>query len=757
MVDSNEEINNKVNTEDTIDTNKVRKEDFVTEQELDAQSIEAKQINKMLLVEETVKKHPMFIAMQNATKGKNTNFMLKAVVENYFELTSENNILANREFYTVNDSIIYSALHGMAYLISAEENGIVLDENGEYDREASAEQQRQAVYSRALKNEIDAELQNGTVEYYKEILKSNDNTSKDSLNLPFDMVGSSFYREQAMAKTHMSLDYLFNQNFLIELSNDEKKSAVDNMFKDAATSRQETKRNLFIGSKAEFNVLLNAMLYTSALNNVQPPVDKMAGYLEEIAKNDKKGQFINPETGRIDSVNVVSAATMFHDAYRQKSNFKILQKFQNGKKTFEELKPDEQKQMLTSIWSLYRQPPSPERDCALGVMMQISAPSIQKGPNRDYIIDENRFLNLYNATIGKPISFEQMNRNIDRADLRLTTNFLQKIKKKIRDGTFQEFEFPEGISPEEAEKFKNEAIAQLAKAKKPKLNLSEEVRLNRALEGFIKKGNIEGTKPEIIIAAYHLMEKRNTNCEKEMGILKSFIENNTSTFGEYIYKGEITYDSLDIEYTERDKINQLVDDFIGYQKKRERIQENKFSKEAIEEQVNDVKQFVKSGIKYLGDRGKAAFNNLFKRQKQLPEAQIQHIDVTGELSELFAEANENKELPKNFSSKELKIMTKSEKKAEEEIKNGDIPEKTGIVNPINESEKNVLDSKGNQPEAAWNVNEEIKDKIRAVEKEAAEKRAAEINKNSEDAKAQEDSDFRDTADKETKDEEDYTI
>lgn len=754
MVDSNEEINNKVNTEDTIDANKARKENFVTEQELDAQSIEAKQINKMLLVEETVKKHPMFIAMQNATKGKNTNFMLKAVVENYFELTSENNILANREFYTVNDSIIYSALHGMAYLISAEENGIVLDENGEYDSKASAEQQRQAVYSRALKNEIDAELQNETVEYYKEILKSNDNTSKDSLNFPFDMVGSSFYREQSMEKTHIALDYLYNQNSIYKLSNDENKSALDNMLKDIVNSTQETKRNLLIGTKAEFNILFNAMLYTYVLSSNNPDFNKMAGYLEEIAKNDKKGQFIDPETGSVDSTKVVATATKFHDAYRQKSNFEILQKFQKDKRTFEELKLGEQNKVLSSIWSLYKQPPSPERDYALGVMMQVSGPSIKKGDNQEYIIDEHRFLNLYNATIGKPIDIKKMNEKIEKKDLSHTNAYLRKMRQKIRDGTFQEFELPEGASPEEVEKFKNESIAKLASEKRPTLKPSEEVKLNRALEDFIKKSNIEGTKPEIIIAAYHLFEKRNEHNvyhEEKLGILKKFIENNTSTFGEYIYKGEITSQTLDIEETNPKQISDFLKNYIEYQEKQDRIKEKGFSKERVQEQVNDLKQFVKSGIKYLGDKGKTAFNNLFKRQKQLPEPQMQHAveDVSGELSELFdSETTEAPYLEKTeVNGKEQitlldneghEIKTVSGKKFETMIMSEQIAE---------------VELKETKPKTAFEemvaVDDEVKNNIRAVER-----KASEMNKNAEISKTEK---SNETKDDEKDDIEDYSI
>lgn len=760
MVDSNEEINNKVNTEDTMDANKARKENFVTEQESDAQSIEAKQINKMLLVEETVKKHPMFIAMQTATHNRNTNFMLEAIVENYFELTSENNTLANQEFYTVNDGFVHMALQSMAYLINVEENGIVLDENGNFDKDASAKQQMQAAYSQALKNEIAAEMNQDPVEHYKEMLKSNDNTHKESVNFSYDIMGSSFYREQSMEKTHMFLDYLYNQNSSNELSNDESKSALDNMLKDTVDSTQETKRNLLIGTKAEFNVLFNAMLYTYVLNNNNPDFNKMAGYLEEIAKNDKKGQFIDPETGSVDSTRVVKTATKFHDAYRQKSNFEILQKFQKDKRTFEELKPDEQKKVLSSIWSLYKQPPSPERDYALGVMMQVSGPSIKKADNQEYIIDEHRFLNLYNATIEKPIDIKKMNEKIEKKDLSHTNTYLRKMRQKIRDGIFQEFELPEGASPEEVEKFKNESIAKLASEKRPTLKPSEEVRLNRALEGFIKKSDIEGTKPEIIIAAYHLLESKNVNGvyhEKKLGILKKFIENNTSTFGEYIYKGEITSQALDIEDTHHEQISDFLENYIEYQEKQDRIKEKGFSKERVQEQVDDLKYFIKNGIKYLGDKGKAAINNLFKRQKQLPEAQTQHVveDVSGELSELFDSGTEEAPyLEKTEVNGEERIVfmdndghtikTISEEKYETMIMSEQIAE----VDLKDEAKANS----GNSFLDSLAVGEDVKNNIRAIEK-----RAAEMNKNSEDSKGQKDSDVRDTADEETKDVEDYSI
>lgn len=755
MVDSNEEINNKVNTEDTIDANKIRKENFVTEQESDAQSIEAKQINKMLLVEETVKKHPMFIAMQAATQNRNTNFMLEAIVENYFELTSENNTLANQEFYTVNDGIVHMALQSMAYLISVEENGIVLDENGKIDKDASAEQQMQAAYSQSYRNEIATEMNQEPVERYKEMLKAYNHTHHESLDFTYDFMGSSFYREQSMEKTHIALDYLYNQNSIYKLSNDENKSALDNMLKDTVNSTQETKRNLLIGTKAEFNVLFNAMLYTYVLSSNNPDFNKMAGYLEEIAKNDKKGQFIDPETGSVDSTKVVATATKFHDAYRQKSNFEILQKFQKDKRTFEELKPGEQNKVLSSIWSLYKQPPSPERDYALGVMMQVSGPSIKKGDNQEYIIDEHRFLNLYNATIGKPIDIKKMNEKIEKKDLSHTNAYLRKMRQKIRDGTFQEFELPEGASPEEVEKFKNESIAKLASEKRPTLKPSEEVKLNRALEDFIKKSNIEGTKPEIIIAAYHLFEKRNEHNvynEEKLGILKKFIENNTSTFGEYIYKGEITSQTLDIEETNPKQISDFLENYIEYQEKQDRIKEKGFSKERVQEQVNDLKQFVKSGIKYLGDKGKAAFNNLFKRQKQLPEPQMQHAveDVSGELSELFdSETTEAPHLEKKevdgkeqitfLDNEGNEIKTVSGRKYETMIMSEQIAE---------------VELKETKPKTAFEemvaVDDKVKNNIRAVER-----KASEMNKNAEISKTEKSNETKDEEEK--NDIEDYSI
>ena len=145
MLDSNEKVQAQVDTQTSGVTLEANNE---------SSELEKKELNKRALLEQEILKHPLFLNMQKATRNAHMNIMVEAIVDRYFDLTSEHNILQNQEFYQVNMDTIQMALHQTAYLISVEENGIVLEENGELDQKASLHQQEVAAYSEALKMEL---------------------------------------------------------------------------------------------------------------------------------------------------------------------------------------------------------------------------------------------------------------------------------------------------------------------------------------------------------------------------------------------------------------------------------------------------------------------------------------------------------------------------------------------------------------------------------------------------------------------------
>lgn len=669
MLDSNEKVQAQVDTQTSGVTLEANNE---------SSELEKKELNKRALLEQEILKHPLFLNMQKATRNAHMNIMVEAIVDRYFDLTSEHNILQNQEFYKVNMDTIQMALHQTAYLISVEENGIVLEENGELDQKASLHQQEVAAYSEALKMELRDEERK---DIYEKLIIGMDEKDK---RLAEDYLNSFSFLE--FSQSHELLLNALLQNESCPLSQEEwkqvSKKVVENT--ELNESQEQLEDELFIENEKDFITISNALKYTSMLNSKVKDFSRMGTFINEIKANDEKNRFIDEETGEFSAAKVEEFGLRYYANFTKRNSFKELKDFCERNEDFDSMDAKSQKTILTAIYSLYKMPSCHERDAAIVAMGRISPNSIDKRG----IINEEKFLNLYNATEKGTKTFEEMETAITKKNYANLLSFARGMREQIRAGEFPTIDIPDGATLEQSREMKREFRKKMKEKNKPKFHKDTHEKLENEIDRLIRDNNLQGDRNDLVVAAYKILchgnNPKNKACSE---YLKEHIEGLASVYGKYIDDGKLVKRrNLDVNEEEVEKI---VKGVLEFKKNEDKIQDKKFSFAKIKANLSNVREFIQDGIQYAGNQ----FKNLFKKSTlALPEGNEQEIMTEA----LFGTAEKDED---EASKEEIFIMTEEIAEVEADRKLKDDLEKSAQKEMEKEAKKLVKEVLKSEKEA----------------------------------------------------------
>jgi hypothetical protein len=321
-------------------------------------------------------------------------------------------------------------------------------------------------------------------------------------------------------------------------------------------------------------------------------------------------------------------------------------------------------------------------------------------------IDENKFLNLFNSTLGeKKRDLKQMDAFITKKNMKDILTSISAIKRKIKAGEFVDIKPPEGLSQAEAEEYTKKAIAEMKEKRKPNLNKSSRKKFENEIKNVMKKNNFEGEPEALIIGAYHTIRKRNEHItfnDKEEEMLKDYILSKPEVFGKYLERGKITNKTLITEENNNKEINTIITSVIKFQKQQDKLEDRK-----ILQKITDVPSFIKDGIKYAGKNAIAWISgNLLKKEKLLGSGEKLTPDTISKLVEaksekideehIKAHVNNDKDL---MSISELRIMSEDIEKVNSEAKSKN---ETNEIKETNETKKTKDGNKRNP----WELSDE---------------------------------------------------
>lgn len=613
MIDSNEKVQAQVDTQTSGVS--IQSEDTATE-------LKKKELNKRALVEQEIKEHPIFKSMQKSLEGTQVKLDIDDIVDKYFDLTSDKNILDNKEFYKVNPDVILQSLQETMYIISSEENGIVLDDSGEIDKEASLQQQAQAVYSGALKRELLQE----------------DETKKQQFEDSFEM----FYKDKDNVLQYSAEHKIVKEMLMTyatkELSTEEIIQITEKYLNNAAVQEtQEALKNSILLDTSEEVFQLDYSVQFVELMTEGATADELSKVYKQIMKYNSNGRF---EVGEIQGENVdkiIGFATDYGHRYSQRKNYKELANFANDGTDFQLKSAEDQREILKSIYFLSEMTNGGEKEFAILNLKRISPSSLDLVDGK-LQINKERFLNLYNSTLpithNKKSIEEVENDVVDRNKERLREH-IDSLKRKIEKGEFTEFRMPKGLSKEEAKEFHKQMQKEIHKAQIPKIDKTPEQRLERAIDQFIKENKFEGNRAELVIAAYKQISKIHTDdaIERTAEDFKKHIQGLGSRYGSYFIQTRegknngISSAQLGIEEKNFDLVEKLADSIVKFHIEQEEIEQNKNSIKHIKEHLLDMKYAVGQSSRAVFQVGKGIFKNIFgKHQKQLPPGQEEKIN-----------------------------------------------------------------------------------------------------------------------------------
>jgi hypothetical protein len=631
----NSELNNEVEydlTNDSkVDSNYVAAIDNAQKQAVD--DTESNKLNmkkqemlKREKVKEAILENKVFKNMQaGINKHANLNIDVENVVDIYFSLTSDVNTYGNLEYYKANDEIVSQAVGQFNKVLTQEPNGIAFNPDGTWDKKTALEQEINAAYSSALREKLDNIAQAETYNW-----TTNDDKSKQKQNQTND---------KNIYKSYTTVDYSKASDLLERIltspeagkprTAEEYKSLAKKIHDDenVKASIEEHSQKTFISNKEEFNLIYYSTMYARELQKETPDFNIMAEFLEKIRTNDKNGDFVNSEDNSINSAKVVAYSNEFYEDYTRKRNYKSLENFYNVNTKFEDLSGKNQRRILKSIYSLYRQEPSNERIFALTMLMQIS-PDIVTCSRKDFEVDENKFLNLYNSTLskegeGQKIDLIELNKKVDERNLRIEDGFFKGIQKLIDKNQFEEIRPLDNLNDEERKEFTKKAMSEIRAQNRPKINATSKQKFHWEIEKIMKKNDFEDDKAALLVGAYHLAMDKGLPYKKSKEMLKNYIEGNPEIFGEYLEEGVVTGKTLKQEDDRNEDIDNLLDSIVEYNDLQKYIEDNKFCKEAIKDRFSDLGHYVKDGAKFIGKSGRQWFNRVFAPRNipQLGEGQ----------------------------------------------------------------------------------------------------------------------------------------
>lgn len=369
-------------------------------------------------IEET----PIFKVLKKTTQDENIGLMLDAIVDRYFE---NGGTPIDPNLFKVDTGLVQMALRQTIYLISIEENGVVLDDTGNVDIESTIQQQEN-MKRMSIENFPDEEKVN-LFEKSLDKGEKNNYETRDESSVKLD----SFFEEWEHHTIQEMTEY----------------AKSDNGIKDKEISLGKTKEKSEEARDAShFNTKEEVLVIEACRNILEIAAVPSSQYSEETKKKliialkdlepykDGIAKGLFNRDGKVNLKRVIKKYQEYEKEYQLKENLAVLDKFKNKK--YFDLTPEEKKQYLESAFALYHQDGGKYKREALRTLAEVDV--LQKGII-GMEIDIKRFSSEYNAVTNerhelKPLEVKSI---IFEHQRDLAKGNIESLLDKIKNGTFK--------------------------------------------------------------------------------------------------------------------------------------------------------------------------------------------------------------------------------------------------------------------------------------------------------------------------------
>ena len=734
----------------------------------DEEKINLIEAQKREKIEEAIKSNPIFKSVLHVLKQSEYSGIkidMEKMIDFYMELSGATK-LEDLTSFQISDSLVNEVIGNTIHTISEEENGLVIDSNGNIDKAKSLEQAMdgafnyQSDYAEALLQEN--QIEQSIIESF-----SANEEIQEQISFSIESLSESNY-EFYKALSENNLTEEVAENHMNETINEEQ----------SEKSIDEKQEHGFISTKEQLELYRMVSMFDAASKEERKEIYKR---IKELPQTQK---FLNKKTGRIDVKTAIESGRKWRNIYISQKREQLFVQYKNSRKNgvkFSNFSADGRSNMLRAAIRTFEDPESSQdmKAMAIAILSDISPDLIINGEGEN---DFNFKINwevakaAYNGTrTGENVnSTKQIREEFIKEEFKMAASkldFLQneleekgelkthekwvnerQVKKKINlSKELQEFD----------EVLRNDEIAKI-------VTFDAQDRLGIRIDGTLDSFKNEKTgkavsatkKVNTVIAAYLFLKKNSKNerlneneralNEKAYKMLEEHILEDPADYGNYIDDDGIGGKKLKINNDEEflkayksgreNKNTQAIVKEVKKSAREQLLREGDLldylSKDAIEilaiEAKDGIKNFIKQGLGYvLGETRsqklikKISNNKVYTATKKTVYKSLSGLYHFGKNTKekLITGKNRKKALPEGtiVSSKKYATNSYSSKK-KMGIQN---QEQTPVNSVVQEVEGNKFALGSEYVEKTRNAGFEYAQKLARVSEEARKKENSE--------------------------------
>lgn len=409
------------------------------------EKVRVDEAEKRYQVARELEEHPVFKSLKIATANTDVSIMLDAIVDRYFEFVGgSNDTLAE---FNVDSALIQMALDQTIYLISMDENGVVLAENGTIDEEATRAQQEAKRVDHLSVSTTELTYEQKMEAFRKALDEGPSNKEQDIRENMNPNVRKLYDDLQRMNERDLAMF------FETDAGKQQLKDALDNKETDKNISNNRKKSNLVDKEDVMVNALQARFYQLSTLKKGEITSEvkqEMLDCLKELQKYSKGAakKLVDPETGKIKASKVLEDYTEYVNSYSEKENESVLKRYGatqiNKVYKVKELDPKSKREVLEAALSLYMQKGETGKEKAiivfgsLGLLKDVVQKDFETGkPIVAKTLDMEVFRNVYNSTRnGSNMSFENIVKFVQHKNSKMAAEHTEMLIEQIQNNKF---------------------------------------------------------------------------------------------------------------------------------------------------------------------------------------------------------------------------------------------------------------------------------------------------------------------------------
>lgn len=658
----------------------------------DEQKVKLIDKQKRAMIENAIVEHPVYKNMLEAlSEFSGVKINIDEMVDAYMDIATPTKNEDGVAF-AVNLNLIGEVIDGTKYSISQEENGIVLEPNGEIDVDASVTQRMMAQYN--------------FVEGFENLSKEEQIALYDKISSIADGKDIS-YNECLEIASSMKIDYneLFGGRVL-----ETDFAYVDPLEAVVAKDYMDEIDNVFLETAEDID--LTDAVFQYSLNSQNP--NAINELLDKIQNNPKAQKYF--QNGRYDIDSLLKDNQKWQEAFAHRVNKKKILEYLTDVtdgKPFGSQPAETRAEILKAYFEEITNPNNDEKEQLIyAESLKVIAPNLIKRLPKDMsmqeyiklsskdgkpfnfesLINEEAFVNLYNSTLiveeGKTTtrfkSMAEIKKVFETSERNHIIEHLGHLKIDARNGTLR--------SKEELKQLKSvdyieKLTSRIEKEKrKPHVEYTKaDVRLSERMKKQINRLGLNRTEAvPSVIGTYLRLQNRldemskspdydNTKRPQELialELMESYMISQPSLYGSYIkntldrngnetkaldikkMRADIKKDRVSIANKSRiNSLTEIVDDTAEEQKIYET---NKYSIEGLKAYrkiaKEGIKRFIKRGLIYaVGEEKTQAFaknlrgNFLYKGAKNVTYGIVGAIDDVADRAKAKIDSDRKKE------------------------------------------------------------------------------------------------------------------